>query len=43
MTLLGWGKSDYWDLWRTRFFANALAALTLVPLIVTCARGGVAA
>ncbi|HMJ65707.1 MAG TPA: MASE1 domain-containing protein, partial [Candidatus Binatia bacterium] len=30
-----WGESDYWDLWRTRFFSNALATLTLVGFIVS--------
>ena len=29
--LIGWGESGYWQLWRTRFFANVLAALIIVP------------
>jgi signal transduction histidine kinase len=37
--LNGWGDSSYWTVWRTRFFSNALAALTLVPLILTTADG----
>ena len=31
----GWGEGTYWQLWRSRFFGNVLAELTLVPLIVT--------
>jgi len=42
VTLNGWGETGYWKLWRTRFFSNVLATLTLVPLIVTWARGGLA-
>jgi integral membrane sensor domain MASE1/PAS domain-containing protein len=30
----------YWLVWRTRFFANALTALTLVPAIVTVSTAG---
>ena len=40
--LNGWGETGYWELWRTRFFSNVLTALTLVPLIVTWAGGGLA-
>lgn len=36
------GDSTYWSLFRMRFFSNVLASLTLVPLIVTWARGEVA-
>jgi PAS domain S-box-containing protein len=32
--LVGWGEGTYWQLWRSRFFGNVLAELTLVPLIV---------
>jgi two-component system, LuxR family, sensor kinase FixL len=32
-----WGDSGYWTVWRTRFFSNTLAAITLVPLILTTA------
>lgn len=35
---LNWGQGDYCHLWRTRFFSNALAALVLVPAIVTTAQ-----
>jgi signal transduction histidine kinase len=41
---IGWGSGDYWDLVRARFFGNALAEVTIVPLIMTWAvlftRGG---
>jgi two-component system sensor kinase FixL len=30
-----WGQSSYWAVWQTRFFSNALAALTLVTVIVS--------
>ena len=33
--LVHWGEGTYWQLWRSRFFANVLAELTLVPMIVT--------
>src|SRR5262249_19183907 len=33
--LSGWHTdgSDYWTLWRARFFSDALAILTLVPIV----------
>jgi len=37
VTLNQWGDSGYWTVWRTRFFSNVLAALTLVPAIMTSA------
>ena len=40
--LIDWGEGGYWQLWRMRFLSNALAALTLVPLVVTWAQGGFA-
>jgi two-component system sensor kinase FixL len=36
-----WGQGSYWDLIRIRFFSNALAALIVVPLIVTWATNGI--
>jgi PAS domain S-box-containing protein len=36
------GEDSYWPVWRIRFTSNILAALTLVPLIVTWAADGVA-
>ena len=39
----GWGTSSYWDIWRVRCLSNILATLTLVPVIVTWARGGLSA
>jgi two-component system, LuxR family, sensor kinase FixL len=35
VALNGWGQSGYWDVWRTRFFSNAMAALTLGTVIVS--------
>jgi len=35
VALMGWGTAGYWDNWRTRFFSNVLASLTLVPVILT--------
>ena len=31
----GWGQGSYLENWRSRFFSNALTALTLVPVIMT--------
>jgi PAS domain S-box-containing protein len=38
-----WGQGTYWGLIRIRFFSNALAALIVVPLIVTWATNGIPA
>jgi two-component system, LuxR family, sensor kinase FixL len=38
-----WGQDGYWELIRIRLFANALAALIIVPLIVTWATTGISA
>jgi PAS domain S-box-containing protein len=38
-----WGQASYWDLIRIRFFSNTLAALIVVPLIVTWATKGILA
>ena len=38
-----WGKDGYWELIRIRLFSNALAALIIVPLIVTWITNGVQA
>jgi PAS domain S-box-containing protein len=43
VTLIGWGTSSYGELWKTRFFSNVLATLTIVPAIVTCATKGIGA
>jgi len=37
VTLNQWGGSHFWTVWRTRFFSNVLATLTLVPVILTLA------
>src|SRR4029077_15263275 len=36
-----WGKDTYWELIRLRLFSNALAALIIVPLVVTWATTGI--
>jgi len=36
------GGDSYWQVWRIRFTSNILAALTLVPLIVTWVADGIA-
>jgi PAS domain S-box-containing protein len=38
-----WGQDTYWTLIRIRFSSNALAALIVVPLIVTWVANGIAA
>jgi len=35
-----WGGDSYWEGWRVRFSSNALAALTLTPLILAWAGKG---
>ena len=40
VTLNGWGRGSYWELWRLRFFSNVLTTLILVPPIVTWFTGG---
>ena len=30
-----WGASTYWEVWRTRFFSNVMAAMTLGTVIVS--------
>src|SRR5213082_370252 len=35
------GGDSYWQVWRIRFTSNILAALTLVPLIVTWSADGI--
>ena len=38
--LVGWGSAvSYWSLWEARFFANILATLIFVPVVVTCVAG----
>lgn len=39
VVLNGWGDAGYWTVWRTRFFSNVLATLTLVPVILTTVEG----
>jgi signal transduction histidine kinase len=36
------GEAGFWENWRVRFLSNVLAALTLVPVIVIVATGGLA-
>ena len=38
-----WGQDGFWELIRIRLFSNALAALIIVPLIVTWATTGISA
>jgi PAS domain S-box-containing protein len=37
-----WGQGSYWEIWRIRFTSNVLAALTLVPFIVSWTTEGIA-
>jgi signal transduction histidine kinase len=41
--LNGWGHGSFWESWRIRFLSNVLATLTLVPVIVMWAAGGLKA
>ena len=36
-----WGKDTYWELIRIRLFSNALAAVIVVPLVVTWVTTGI--
>src|SRR6185369_10566686 len=36
-----WRYSSYWQIWRIRFFSNVLAAITLIPVIVTWAEADI--
>jgi len=40
---IGWGEGDYWQLVRLRFLSNVLAAMIVVPFVMTWAQGGIAA
>jgi PAS domain S-box-containing protein len=33
-----WGQGAFWQLWRSRFFSNVLAELTVVPAIIAWSR-----
>ena len=35
VALNGWGDASYWTVWQTRFCANVVANVTLVPVIIT--------
>jgi PAS domain S-box-containing protein len=38
-----WRYSSYWEIWRIRFLSNVLAAITLIPVIVTWANAEIRA
>jgi PAS domain S-box-containing protein len=38
-----WGNTSYWETWRIRFLSNALASLTLIPVVMVWANGGLTA
>jgi signal transduction histidine kinase len=40
---IGWGESAYWQLVQLRFLSNVLAAMIVVPFVMTWAQGGLAA
>lgn len=39
VTAIGWGKAAFWEMFRMRFFSNALATLIIVPTVVSWAQG----
>jgi two-component system sensor kinase FixL len=43
VTLIRWGEGSYWTLVRLRFLSNVLAALTIVPVVMSWAAIGPAA
>jgi PAS domain S-box-containing protein len=38
--LIGWGTDSYWQVWIMRTLSNALAALILIPVIISLASSG---
>ena len=42
VTFIGWGEGAYWQLVRVRFLSNVLAAMIVVPFVMTWAEGGIA-
>jgi len=42
VTAIGWGEGAYWNLIRLRFLSNVLAAMIVVPFVMTWANGGIA-
>ncbi|HEV2842787.1 MAG TPA: MASE1 domain-containing protein [Chthoniobacterales bacterium] len=42
VALNGWGQGSYREIWRIRFSSNVLAALTIVPFLVSCVTEGIA-
>jgi PAS domain S-box-containing protein len=38
-----WGSGTYWEIWSSRFRSNALATLTVVPMVLGWGAGGLAA
>ena len=43
VTAIGWGEGTYWQFVRVRFLSNALAALIVVPFVVTWVTDGLTA
>src|SRR5262245_44609518 len=43
VTAIGWGEGAYWQLLRLRFLSNVLAAMIVVPFVMTWTFGGIAA
>jgi integral membrane sensor domain MASE1 len=39
VSLNRWGENGYWVVWRNRVFANALATVTVVPLVIAWSSG----
>jgi two-component system sensor kinase FixL len=39
VTVIGWGKADFWALWKSRVFTNTLSSLMFVPVAITWAAG----
>jgi len=39
VTAIGWGKAEFWALWKARVFTNTLSSLMFVPVAITWAAG----
>jgi len=39
VTVIGWGKAEFWSLWKSRVLTNTLSSLMFVPVAITWTSG----
>ena len=39
VTVIGWGRAEFWALWKTRVFTNTLSSLMFVPVAIAWSAG----